>query len=245
MSTLNLTVRRADSSATPVPLEIQRVANCGMASRNPELGRIKEMFDELATIGVTQPNELPMVVPKPPHLLTTDTEIVVNTTTTGGELEFVLLPTADRAYVGVGVDHNDDVLTDRNLHRANSSCSSVLAEEVWVLDDLRDHWDSLKLSCWAGIGDKRSLYRQATLDAFLKPDDLLEAVDSKTTESLVGTAVCSGTVSIDNDVTVDARPDVTDRDYYAMELYDPHLNRYLSHQYEVSLKDWVSACDLP
>lgn len=245
MPTLDLTVRRADGSTAPVSVETQRVANCGMAARDPEPDRVTELFDELSTVGVTRPDKLPMVVPKPPHLLTTDTEMVVNATTTGGELEFVLLPTADRTYVGVGVDHKDDRLTDRNLHRANSSCPSVLAEEVWLLDDLRDHWDDLQLSCWTGTGGERSLYQRTTLDAYLEPDDLLEAVDSKTTEPLIGTAVWSGTVSTGADAAVNARPDVTYGDFYAMELYDPQLNRHLSHQYDVSLNDWVAACDLP
>ena len=245
MPTLDLTVRRADGATEPVSIEMQRVANCGIAARDTEPDRIDEMFDELAMTGIERPDELPMVVPKPPHLLTTETEIAVNATTTGGELEFVLLPTADRTYVGVGVDHKDDWLTDQNLHRANSSCPSVLAKEVWLLNDVRDHWDDLRLSCWTGVGAERELYQRTTLDAYLEPEALLAAVDSKTTESLVGTAVWSGTVTTGGDGVVDARPDVTYGDFYAMELYDPELNRRLSHQYDVSLTDWVTACELP
>lgn len=245
MTALDLTVRHADGLTEDVTVPIQRVANCGMATRDPDPDRVDRMFEELATIGVTRPDTLPMVVPKPPHLQTTDTEIVVNATTTGGELEFVLLPTPDRTYVGVGVDHKDDRIMDRNLHRANSSCPSVLAEEVWLLEDVRDHWDELELSCWTGTGGDRELYQRATLDAFLEPDDLLEAVDAKTTESLVGTAVWSGTVSTGGDGTVDARPDVSYGDFYAMQLFDPVSDRRLAHQYDVSLNDWLEGCELP
>lgn len=245
MSTLDLTIRRADGATRPVSIEMQRVANCGMAARDIEPDRVDEMFDELAMIGIKRPEELPMVVPKPAHLMTTETEIAVNATTTGGELEFVLLPTADQTYIGVGIDHKDDWLTDRNLHRANSSCPSVLAKEVWLLEDVRDHWDDLRLSCWTGVGADRELYQRTSLDTYLKPEPLLKAVDSKITESLVGTAVWSGTVATGGDGAVDARPDVIYGDFYAMELYDPILNRRLSHQYDVSLTDWVTVCELP
>ncbi|SDY58496.1 Protein of unknown function [Halopenitus persicus] len=245
MTTLDLTVRRADGSTRDVTVPIRRIANCGMATRNPDPDRIDRMFEELATIGVTRPETLPMVVPKPPHLLTTDSEIVVNAATTGGELEFVLLPTADRTYVGVGVDHKDDHVMDRNLHRANSTCPSVIADEVWRLEDVRDRWDDLEISCWTGRGDDRELYQRATLDAFLRPDALLEAIDAKTTAPLAGTAVWSGTVSTDADGDVDARPDVTYGDFYAMQLYDPAANRRIAHQYDVSLNDWVDDCELP
>jgi len=245
MPTLDLTVRRADGATEPVSVRTQRVANCGMAARTTDPDRVDEMFDRLAEIGIARPDELPLVVPKPPHLLTTRSEISVNASTTGGELEFVLLPTDDRTYVGVGVDHKDDWLTDRNLHRANSSCPSVLAEEVWLLEDVRDNWDDLRLSCWTGVGADRELYQRTTLDAYLEPEDLLAAVDSKITEPLIGTAVWSGTVATGSDGTVDARPDVAYGDFYAMELYDPTLNRRLSHQYDVSLTDWVTGCDLP
>lgn len=245
MTLLALTVRHADGRTEDVEVPVQRVANCGMATRSPSEDRIDRMFEELATIGVTRPETLPMIAPKPPHLQTTDTEIVVNSTTTGGELEFVLLPTADQTYVGVGVDHKDDWLTDRNLHRANSSCPSVLAEEVWLLDEVRDQWDELELSCWTGTGSQRELYQRTTLDAFLRPDDLLASVESKMTQPLVGTAVWSGTVGTDEDGHVDARPEITYGEFYAMQLYDPALNRRLSHQYDVSLNDWVTDCELP
>ena len=245
MSAVEFTVRHADGVKETVNVPIQRVANCGMAVRSPSPDEIDQMFEELASVGVTKPEQLPMIAPKPPHLQTTDSEIIVNATTTGGELEFVLLPTEDRTYVGVGVDHKDDWITDRNLHRANSSCPSVLAQDVWLLEDVIDHWDRLELSCWTGTGGDRELYQQTTLESFLEPNELLDRVDSKSTDPLAGTAVWSGTVSTGENGTIDARPDISSGDFYAMQLYDPVLNRRLSHQYDVILNDWVTECELP
>lgn len=69
-----------------------------MAAQDPESDRVTELFDELATIGATRPDELLTVVSKSINLLTKNTGISVNTTNTGRQLEFVLLPITDQTY---------------------------------------------------------------------------------------------------------------------------------------------------
>jgi flagellar motor switch protein FliG len=69
-----------------------------MAAQDPESDRVTELFDELATIGATRPDELLTVVSKSINLLTKNTGIYVNKTNTGRQLEFVLLPITDQTY---------------------------------------------------------------------------------------------------------------------------------------------------
>jgi len=156
MSTRDLTVRRGDGSTAPVSLETQHIANCGMAARDPESDRVTELFDELAAIGVTQPDELPTFVSKRVKLLTTGIGLTINTTTTGRELEFVLLPITDQTYVGVCVGHRDDQHTNQDLYCVHSFCLGVLTDEVWPLDELPDYWD--KPHCLVGLGLEASTH---------------------------------------------------------------------------------------
>jgi hypothetical protein len=216
-----------------------------MAARSVSEEKIERIFSNLEKIGVNSPDRLPMIAPKPAHLQTTESEITVNSTTTGGELEFVLLPTEEEIYVTVGVDHKDNWITDRNLHRANSSCQSVLAPEVWKLEDVRNHWDTLEIRCWTGKKTGHELYQQATVDSFLRPIELLDRVQSKISAPLSGTAVWSGTVSTESSGSVDARPDIFSGDFYTMQLVDPQLNRRITHQYDIRLNDWVKESKLP
>jgi hypothetical protein len=126
-----------------------------MAAQDPESDRVTELFDELATIGATRPDELLTVVSKSINLLTKNTGISVNTTNTGRQLEFVLLPITDQTYVSVGVDRRDDQLTSQNIYRVHSFCLSALTEEVWPLGELPDYWD--KPHCLVGLGLEASL----------------------------------------------------------------------------------------
>lgn len=245
MNTLEFTARSAEGYTECVDIPIQRVANCGMAARSVSEEELEQMFSTLEEIGVNKPDRLPMIAPKPAHLQTTKSEITVNSTTTGGELEFVLLPTEEQIYVTVGVDHKDDWTTDKNLHRANSTCPSVLAPEVWKLEDIRNHWDSLEIRCWTGKKMDHELYQQTTVASFLHPTKLLERVQSKISAPMPGTAIWSGTVSTERGGSVDARPDISSGDFYTMQLVDPYLNRRITHQYDVMLNDWVKGCKLP
>lgn len=171
-----------------------------MAAQDPESDRVTELFDELATIGATRPDELLTVVSKSINLLTKNTGIYVNKTNTGRQLEFVLLPITDQTYVSVGVDHRDDQLTSQNIYRVHSFCLSALTEEVWPLGELPDYWD--KPHCLVGLGLEASLTLPTDhARRVSKARRPLKTVNSKTAEPLVRTAVWSGTVSTGADTT--------------------------------------------
>lgn len=245
MTTLRVTVRNADGTTEERALEVARLANCGGSWREPPTGEALETIRESRGPGF-DPTEL-IVTPKPHHLITTATEIVVNSTTTGAETEFVLFPTAEGTYLGVGMDHKDfTVVESGGIHRGNSTCPSVVADEVWPLEDVADHWDDLRLRSWTGRGGERELYQEAPLSVFVEPRELIERVAERVTEPVEGTAVWAGTVgSVDDTVRgVNPAPTIRRGDYYAVELHDPVENRRLATQYDVRPSDWIEGLDL-
>jgi len=251
---LELVVRRADGRTEPLTLRVSRVANCGLAGRGGGDGPDPAARDALAAVGVDPPDERPLVVPKPHHLLTTDSEISVNAATTAGEAEFVLYPHEGAVYVGVGVDHKDRQVAATDLHRANSTAPSVVSREVWRLSDLRERWDGLRLRCWRCAGGALEPYQAARLDAFLPPDDLLDRVAARAEGPVDGTAVWSGTVATTAGDGADAEgadgadveldPETDSAEGYAAALYDPARNRRLFLQYDVRAADWLRGVDL-
>lgn len=247
MTELALAVRRVDGRTEPLSLDVSRIANCGLAGRGGPDAPDSAARDALAGVGVDPPDERPLVVPKPHHLLTADTEISVNAATTAGEAEFVLYPHGEDVYVGVGIDHKDRRVAETDLHRANSTAPSVVSREVWRLSDLRDGWDDLRLRCWRCAGAALEPYQAARLNAFLPPDDLLDRVDARVKGAIDGMAVWSGTIATgsEEDVTdVELDPETEPARGYAAALYDPARNRRLFLQYDVRVPDWLRGVDI-
>lgn len=239
MTGLQVTVAHADGRTDGRTIQIARIANLGMASREPPPTDVLEsQLAKMADAGVNRPSELPTIVPKPAHLITTRETIQVNEANTAGEAEFVLFPEADRTYVGVGNDHKDRDLEREAMHKANSSCPSVVSDHVWVLEEIRDHWDSLVLRSWVEVDGELQEHQRATLEQFMEPETIIECVDRRTSEPSRGTAIWSGTVGVD-EAAIDPFPSVVPGSFYIIQLYDPILDRRLIGHYEIQVNDWI------
>lgn len=236
MTMIDVTVRRANGSTERTRLQVARVANLGMAGRDQSNEAVEAGIRGMNEVGVETPSELPFVTPKPNSLLTTANAIQVNTTRTVGEAEFVLFPTEEETYLGVGNDHKDGELAATRMHAANSTCPSVVGDEVWALEDVRDHWDEIRLRSWVEREGDLEPYQRASLSSFVEPDELIAAVDRSITAPVEGTAIWSGTVGDDG---VDPFPELVSGDFYLVRLYDPVLERRLIAHYEVHVNDWV------
>lgn len=229
MSHLSVDVEPADGPTSSRRLDIERVANCGFTGRSDE--EVQNHIDELAKEGVPTPEVFPVVYPKPNHLLSTGGTIDVISETTSGEVEFVLFVQDEETFVGVGSDHTDRELEQQDIVLSKTVCPNIVSESVWPLSDVEDHWDRLELRSWTG--SERDLYQEATLDAILSPDSLLDLINERTTVPPEGMAVFSGSVG-----TVGG--ELTYSDEFAAELYDPDLDRSLSVEYSLRLLDWAA-----
>lgn len=240
MTELTVTVAHTDGRMVEDTIQVGRIANLGLASRKPPQTDVLEtQLSMMADAGVNRPTELPTIVPKPAHLITTRHTIQVNSSNTAGEAEFVLLIETDRTYVGVGNDHKDRDLERSEMHKANSSCPSVISDHVWVLDEIRDHWDDLELRSWVAVDGGLQAHQRATLLEFMEPETIIERVDRRTCDPLPGTAIWSGTVGV-GEAGVDPFPKVVPGSFYVVQLYDPILERRLLAHYAIQVNDWIA-----
>lgn len=244
MTELQLTVEHADGRAEARTVPVARIANLGMAGReDPPADVLESQRRRMAEAGVERQREGPSIVPKPAHLITTAETIQVNSANTAGEAEFVLFPTGDATYVGVGNDHKDRDLEAAAMHKANSTCPSVVGDRVWRLDEVLEHWDELELRSWVEVDGRLEGHQRAPMTAFMPPREILERVDRRTTAPIEGTAIWSGTVGV-GEAAVDPFPAVVAGPFYLVQLYDPVLDRRLTAGYEVTVNDWIEGVDL-
>jgi len=224
-----LEVETPDSG--PSTLAVERIVNCGYTGRDE--AAVQAHIDELAAEGVPAPDDFPTFYPKPHHLLATPGHIKVVGDRTSGEAEFVLVPTTEETYVGVGSDHTDRDLERTEVLASKLVCQNVVGETLWPLSAVQDHWDELALRSWVVEGETRTKYQETTLDAIRPPSDLLSMVEERLRVPLAGTAVFSGSVATE---TEELRP----ASRFEAELYDPELDRQLTCEYDVSVANWLS-----
>ena len=228
MSELSLRVEPVDGESVSRTVAVDRIANCGFTGRNDE--EVRKHIEELEAEGITTPDEFPVVYPKPNHLLSTGGTIEVISGATSGEAEFALISDGEETYVGVGSDHTDRELEQQDIVLSKAVCPNIIGESIWRLSDVADHWDRLELRSWTGR--ERDRYQEATLDAILSPEGLLDLIAEQTTAPPEGTAVFSGSVGTETDELVYS-------DVFAVELHDPVLDRTLDVEYTVKELDWA------
>lgn len=229
MPTLSLTAVTGDGEHG-IRVPVDRLVNCGWTGR--DAAAVRAHVAELEAEGVTAPEETPAVYPKPRHLVTTGDGIEVASRRTSGEAEFVLLPTDDGVYVGVGSDHTDRDLEAADVELSKLVCPNVLGDRVWRLADAEDHWDRIALRSWTDRDGERIEYQAGTLGELRPPSDLLAFVRDRLTAPLAGTVVFSGSIGTLGGELVCGRG-------FEAELADPVLDRRLAVSYRVDPIDWL------
>lgn len=229
MTTLDLWLD-GDEEVGSLTYETKRLLNLGYTGRDTDA--VQAHIDELADEGIGSPDTIPIPYPKPSHLLLVDGRFEVLSKRTSGEAEFVLLHSEKATYVGVGSDHTDRDVESESISLAKTVCPNVMGETVWEFEAVKDHWDDLELRSWVTDDGERRLYQEATLDAILPPDDLIDVTAERMTDSIEGTAVFGGSVATKTDGFVCG-------DQFEAELHDPIRDRTISCEYSVEPIDWI------
>jgi 4-hydroxyphenylacetate 3-monooxygenase len=171
---LPVTVEAADGSAHAENFVIRRMYNFGSATRDPETAVAHQQEVAKSGIHIAFDVPAPRIYPIALHALTTDDQVYVQTERTSGEVEIVV-HVADRIYVGVGSDHTDRAMETVSIPGSKQACANHLAPVFWPYEEIRDAWDGCVLRSWV---DGR-LYQEVGVDAFLKPEDIVEVLRAR------------------------------------------------------------------
>lgn len=220
-NSIEFRIHARSSGTTTERLSVTQLVMAGWTGRDP-VARDKHIA-ELEALGITRPATTPVYYPLATSRLTTAGVLEASGGDTSGEVEFVLLRAGGRLLVGVGSDHTDRKAEAFSVTLSKQLCDHPVAPELWMFDDIADHWDKIVLRSHATIGGVRVLYQEGTLDAMLSPRDLIAMGFGN--ELPDGTAMFGGTFA----ATGGIRP----AERFDFEIADPVLGRSIRHGYAV------------
>ena len=97
---------------------------------------------------------------------------------------------------------------------------------MWNFADVEGHWDELELRSYRYDGVKRSLYQEGRLGVNMHPTELIQLYEQRGNEFCTGTIMFCGTLAAKSEISFSER--------FEMEIYDPILDRRISHGYDIT-----------
>ena len=191
-----------------------------------DMHAIEHHIEELAAIGVPRPSSVPLFYRIGTGQLSQTTHLQVLGPDTSGEVEPVVVATADGLWVTVGSDHTDRKAEAAGVALSKQLCSKVVGTALWRYDEVAPHWDSLNLRAWATIDGQRVLYQEGPVSGLRSPADLMQRYGNSPTLS-PGTVMFGGTLGAIGGIRPATR--------FEMELEDPVLGRTLTHGYDIEV----------
>ena len=212
----------AQDTTTPLTLSIDQAVIAGWTGRDP-VARDKHIA-ELEAIGIARPATTPIYYRVSARRLTTAARIECTGADSSGEVEFVLLGSQGRIYVGVGSDHTDRKVETYSITVSKQMCDKPIAPVLWELEDVAGHWDQMILRSHAWIDGARVLYQEGTLDSMLPVKELIH-------RGFGGAGLPDGCAMFGG--TFAAIGGIRPASRFEFELEDPVLKRSLRHGYDV------------
>jgi hypothetical protein len=212
----------AKGGQLPLTLKLRQAVIAGWTGRDP-VARDKHIA-ELEQLGIARPASTPIYYRVATRRLTTADAIEVSGSDSSGEVEFVLIGSEGRIFVGVGSDHTDRKVEAYGVTVSKQMCDKPLAPVLWNFADIADHWDRIVLRSFATIDGERVLYQEGRLDGMLGVDDLIaRGFDGGKLPD--GCAVFGGTFA--------AKGGIRSATRFEFEINDPVLKRSIRHRYDV------------
>ncbi|MFG1244668.1 DUF2848 domain-containing protein [Xanthobacter sp. V7C-4] len=220
-TTLDFTLH-ADGAAKRLAVEIRHAVIAGWTGRDK--AALEKHIVELEELGVPRPASTPIYYRVAAARFTTADAIECTGPDSSGEVEFMVLESGGRRFLGVGSDHTDRTVETYGITVSKQMCDKPVAPELWGLDDVLPHWDSLIIRSFATIGGERVLYQEGPVSAMLPPGEIIAGYGPGLSE---GTAMFCGTLAAKGGIRPAAR--------FEFELEDPVLKRTIRHGYDVSI----------
>ncbi len=151
---------------------ISQAIIAGWTGRDP--AAVQKHIKELEALGVKPPTSTPIFYRVSAARITTAEEIEATGTASSGEVEYVLLQTGGRMWVGVGSDHTDREVETYGVTVSKQMCDKPIAKTFWPFDECAPHWDKMMLRSFIPEGSGRVLYQEGAVAGMIAPLDLIK-----------------------------------------------------------------------
>ncbi|QRG07637.1 DUF2848 domain-containing protein [Xanthobacter dioxanivorans] len=212
----------ADGRAYEETLLVRHAVIAGWTGRDK--AALEKHIVELEELGVARPASTPIYYRVAAARLTTADAIECTGPDSSGEVEFMVVQSGGRRWLGIGSDHTDRKVETYGITVSKQMCDKPVAPELWALDEVLPHWDSLVLRAHAVIGGETVLYQEGSVAAMLPPGEILDGYAAGFGD---GTAMFCGTLA--------ARGGIRPAERFAFEIEDPVLGRVIRHAYDVTV----------
>ncbi|MFC7343909.1 DUF2848 family protein [Saccharopolyspora griseoalba] len=175
MARAGTTIRLRTADGQPVHVAPSRLVVAGYTGRDQDA--VRHHIEELAAIGVPEPDSIPAFYELDTDLLTVGEDVEVTGEQTSGEVEPVLIRSDGRYYLTVGSDHTDRALERHDIKASKGACPKPLADTVIDLgaQPASLPWDEITATCW--LDDE--LYQNGTLAQLLPITQVLATWESQ------------------------------------------------------------------
>lgn len=218
---LTFTLHAGGESRTET-LAIRHAVIAGWTGRDKVA--LEKHIVELEELGVARPASTPIYYRVAAARFTTAGEIESTGPESSGEVEFMILQAGGRRWLGVGSDHTDRKVETYGITVSKQMCDKPVAADLWALDEVLPHWDSLLIRSYAVIDGARVLYQQGSVAAMLPPEEIIAGYEPGFSD---GTAMFCGTLAAIGGIRPAAR--------FEFEIEDPVLGRTIRHGYDVTV----------
>lgn len=206
--------------APTLSVEINHLVIAGWAGRDKEA--VMHHIRELEALGVPAPGAVPLFYRVAAQQLTQSFELEVVGEQSSGEAEPFIFFTQGEWWVSLASDHTDRQLETVSVALSKQVCVKPVANTAWRMSEVLEHWDSLQLTSQIKENGEWVNYQQGTLAALLPPSELIQRY-SAIKQPGEGLGLSCGTLTAIGGI----RP----ANEFRMDLYDPLMQRRISHQY--------------
>jgi hypothetical protein len=213
----------------PVEIDLKRCYNLGFTMRDPV--KMQAHLEECYKLGIKELicDRPPLVMPISPWAVLTDDHIDVQRPRTSGEVEIVTIADRDGTiYVGVGSDHTDRSLEGIDIPWGKQVAPNIVAPELWLWDDVKDHWDDISIECTVIDHGTEALYQQAMVSEFWTPAEMVQGARDSVVPVDGAFILFSGTV-------VSIGETLRFAESWSISMIDPVLDRRIDHTYTVTV----------
>lgn len=220
---LTFTLHRADHTEA-LDIDFTHCIIAGWAGR--DMAAIEHHIEELAELGVPRPSAVPLYYRVAANQLSQEPSIQAVGPSSSGEAEVFMFSHGDELMVSLASDHTDRDLEAHSVALSKQICAKPVAKDAWLFSDVASHWDELILRSWIIENDSEVLYQEGPLSTLQNPMNLIKGHFNQ--DSIpAGAGMTCGTVGAIGGI----RPSHT----FIMELYDPQLQRSITHRYTLDV----------